>query len=48
MAKELARHKVPHELVTVPDAGHGLSGGDKKLIADAHQRVATFIRERLP
>src|SRR5207245_2016462 len=36
MAKELARHKVPHELITVPGAGHGLGGGDPKLIADAH------------
>ena len=24
MAKELAKHKVVHELVTVPEAGHGL------------------------
>ena len=45
MAKELARRNRPHELVTVPGAGHGLAGGDKQLIADAHARVAEFIRE---
>src|SRR5438067_7349235 len=39
MAKELARHKVPHELVTVTGAGHGLAGGDKKLVADARAKA---------
>ena len=47
MAKELARHKVPHELVTVPEAGHGLAGADKKLIADANEKAAAFIRKHL-
>src|SRR5262249_26764684 len=31
MAKEFERNKVPYELITVRGAGHGLSGGDKKL-----------------
>jgi acetyl esterase/lipase len=47
MAKELARHKVPHELVTVSGAGHGLSGGDKQLVADAHAKALAFIRTHL-
>jgi acetyl esterase/lipase len=47
MAKELARHKVPHELITVQGAGHGLSGGDKKAVADAHARALEFLREHL-
>jgi acetyl esterase/lipase len=47
MAKELSRHEVPHELVTVKGAGHGLSGGDKKLNADAHARAIEFIREKM-
>jgi acetyl esterase/lipase len=47
MAAELERKKVPHELVTVKGAGHGLAGGDKKLIEDAHKRAAAFIREHL-
>ena len=47
MAKELARNKVPHELVTVPGAGHGLAGGDKKLVDEANAKAAAFIREHL-
>jgi acetyl esterase/lipase len=44
MAKELARNKAPHELVTVTGAVHGLSGGDPKLVADAHAKALAFIR----
>jgi fermentation-respiration switch protein FrsA (DUF1100 family) len=47
MDKELARHKVEHELITVRGAGHGLSGGDKKLVADANQRALEFIKKHL-
>ncbi len=47
MAKELERHKVPHELVTVKGAGHGLSGGDPKLVEDAQQKALAFIRRHL-
>jgi acetyl esterase/lipase len=47
MAAELARHKVPHELFKIPGAGHGLTGGDKKLVADVHERAAAFIRKHL-
>jgi acetyl esterase/lipase len=47
MAKELARHQVPHELISVPDAGHGLSEGDGQLVNDAHDRALKFILEHL-
>jgi acetyl esterase/lipase len=47
MAKEFERQKISHELVTVPGAGHGLSGGDKKLVADAHTRALEFIKKHL-
>jgi acetyl esterase/lipase len=47
MAQELGRHKVPHELITVRGAGHGLSGGDKKLVAEAHEKALAFIRMHL-
>ena len=47
MAKELARFKVPHELVTVTGAGHGLSGGDKKLVGAAHAKALAFIRTQM-
>ena len=47
MAKELEKHQVAHELVTIPGAGHGLSGGDKKLVADAYAKARAFIKEKL-
>jgi acetyl esterase/lipase len=47
MAAELTRHNVPHELIVVRGAGHGLGGGDKKLVADAHERALAFIRKYL-
>ena len=47
MARELARHEVPHQLITIPGGGHGLGGGDKKLIADAHARALEFGKQYL-
>jgi acetyl esterase/lipase len=47
MAKEFEKHQVPHRFVTVPGAGHGLSGGDKKLVADAYAQAKAFIAEKL-
>jgi dipeptidyl aminopeptidase/acylaminoacyl peptidase len=47
MDRALDRQGVPHELLTVPGAGHGLAGGDKSLVQAAHQRALAFIRERL-
>jgi acetyl esterase/lipase len=47
MAKELSRLKVPHELITVRGAGHGLAGGDKKLVDQVHEQSLAFIRRHL-
>jgi acetyl esterase/lipase len=47
MAAQLAQHKVAHELITIPGAGHGLGKGDKKKVADAHACALAFIREHL-
>ncbi len=47
MAKELTRQKVVHELITVKGAGHGLSGGDKKLVEEANEKAVAFIRGQL-
>jgi acetyl esterase/lipase len=47
MARELKRHGVRHELITVPDAGHGLGSGDGKLIARARAKALEFIKEHL-
>lgn len=47
MAKVLAAKKLPHELVTVPGAGHGLAAGEAKLINAAHAKALAFIRKHL-
>jgi acetyl esterase/lipase len=47
MAREFERHGVAHEFVSVPGAGHGLAGGDKKLVADAFAKARDFIRAKL-
>jgi dipeptidyl aminopeptidase/acylaminoacyl peptidase len=47
MAKELARQRVRHELVTVRGAGHGLSGGDRKEVAAAQAKAREFIQRYL-
>ena len=46
MDRELAaRHGVPHELISVPGAGHGLGGVDRKVLAGIHDRVLAFLRQ---
>ena len=47
MAIELQRHGVRHELLTIPSGGHGLGGGNPKLIEWAHGKALDFIREQL-
>jgi acetyl esterase/lipase len=47
MDRELTRLKVPHELITIRGAGHGLAGGDKRVVDDAHERALAFIRKHL-
>src|SRR5207248_1290319 len=39
MAKELARHGVAHELVTIADGGHGFGGVRPEVVADARGRA---------
>jgi len=47
MAEALRKQGVPHELVTVPGAGHDLDGGDEKVVAAAHAKALEFIRQQL-
>lgn len=47
MARELKRQGVVHELISVPGGGHGLGGGDKQVIADAHDRALEFVKRHL-
>lgn len=47
MAEELTKHDVAHELILVPEGGHGLGGADQGLITDAHNRALAFIHQHL-
>jgi acetyl esterase/lipase len=47
MAKELAKHKVTHELVTVLNGEHGFRDADPKDVASAHEKALAFIRSYL-
>jgi len=47
MAFELQKHGVWHELLTVPNGGHGLGGGDPRMVEWAHSRALSFIRTQL-
>ena len=43
MARELKKHGVAHELISIPNAEHGLRDGDPQLIAKANARALEFI-----
>jgi acetyl esterase/lipase len=44
MDRELARQAVPHELISVPGAGHGLQGASRDVATDVQRRVLLFLR----
>jgi dipeptidyl aminopeptidase/acylaminoacyl peptidase len=44
MDRALARQRVPHEFISVPDGGHGLGNIDRDVVAGIYRRaVASFI-----
>ncbi len=47
MARELEKHGVANESIIIERGGHGLWGGDRKLIEQAFKRSTEFIKERL-
>ena len=47
MDRELTRHGVPHELVSVEGAGHGLSGAAQADNERVHQRVLAFVKQHM-
>lgn len=47
MDKELAKHKVTHELLTVTDAGHGLSGAKPEVIAQTRDKAVAWAAKYL-
>jgi acetyl esterase/lipase len=44
MDRELARHGVAHEFMSVDGGGHGLGNVDRSVIAGVHERVIAFLR----
>jgi len=44
MDRELARHGVRHEFISVAGAGHGLRRADKAVVAGIHERVLAFLK----
>jgi acetyl esterase/lipase len=48
MANAFKQHGVAHELITIPDAEHGLFGGDPAKIEAAYQSAIDFIRQHTP
>ena len=47
MAAQLSRHRVEHRLISLPNAEHGLEGGDKAQIDAAYREAFEFLRLKL-
>lgn len=47
MDRELARHEVEHEFITVERGGHGLSGVPPEIAEQTYGRAVEFLRKRL-
>ena len=47
MDKELTRAGVEHRLILVPNAGHGLPGGDPKQVGAAYAAALDFANRHV-
>ncbi|MEZ5351527.1 MAG: alpha/beta hydrolase [Bryobacteraceae bacterium] len=47
MAAEFAKHDVRHELISIPGAEHGLSGGDKTAVDAAYRNGFMFLNRAM-
>ena len=47
MDRELAKHRVDHELITVRGAGHGLVGAKPEETAEALARAVAFVKKHV-
>jgi acetyl esterase/lipase len=47
MARELEKKKVKHELITVPDGGHGFGDVDPALVTRIYARAVEFLKSAL-
>lgn len=43
MAEQFQKHSVEHQLLSIPNAEHGLTGGDPKRIDEAYDAVLPFL-----
>lgn len=43
MAREFGKHGVPHELIVIPGAEHGLRGGDTEQVERAYRTAVRFV-----
>lgn len=47
MAKELTKQRVPHQLIRIANAEHGLAGADKQVVDNAYARAVEFLSQHL-
>jgi hypothetical protein len=47
MAEKLAQASVEHELITVPEGGHGLNEVQDAKMAEIYDTVGKFLRSRM-
>jgi len=47
MRDEFAKHKVPHRLITLAGAEHGLAGADPAAIKESYQAAIEFLKRHL-
>ncbi len=47
MAEQFKKHRIVHELVTIPNGEHGLGGGDPKLIDKAYKSAFEFAHKHM-
>jgi acetyl esterase/lipase len=48
MVEQFKKHGVPHRLITIPNAGHGIGDGNPKLLDQAYGDVLAFVKKHLP
>jgi dipeptidyl aminopeptidase/acylaminoacyl peptidase len=47
MDKELTRAGVEHNLIAIPNAGHGIGDGEPKLVASAYAQALQFVERHV-
>ena len=47
MTEQFSKKGVEHKLITIPDAEHGLAGGDPELNDAAYHAALSFVNQRM-